>query len=197
MQSWLRQRGESSQAYEAFTAYLKLGSGRSIRAAYAAAKGLQKGIRTAPPGRWTAWSRRHRWAARAAAYDARNAEVIDDARSRVMREMAEKWQRRREAQREKDYAIGVQLQERASALLEQPLEARAGDVPRLAETGSKLARLAAGMETDHQKVTGSISVDIDLSALSDEQLREHMATHARAAHALIAGAPGAAAEQGV
>lgn len=58
---WIRQEGETEQAYEAFQTYLRLGTGRTI--ARAAAK-LGKTNQALEP-----WSSRFGWVARVKAYD--------------------------------------------------------------------------------------------------------------------------------
>lgn len=56
---WDRQPGETPKSYEAFKAYLHLGPGRSLAA-----------VRRNGAGRAEAWSSRHGWVRRAAAWDA-------------------------------------------------------------------------------------------------------------------------------
>lgn len=184
---WLQQEDESAQAYEAFKLYLDLGPARSFNAAYRQSRGLQKGVKRATPGRWLRWSSRYRWVLRARAFDLANADLADDARQAALAKKAAEWERRRAAQREKDYALGAALQARARKLLNADLDARAGDVARMAEVGSKLARLATGMETDSTKVNvaGSISLDIDLSDKTDDELISYLAGQAQAITALV------------
>lgn len=188
---WLRQDGESAKAYEAFQAYLNLGSARSLNTAYRQSRGLQEGVKGATSGRWVRWCGRHRWVMRAKAFDMANADLADDARQEALAKKAAEWERRRAAQREKDYALGTELQAKARKLLNQLGQAdarpvRAGDLARMAEAGSKLARLAAGMETDSTKIalTGGISVDIDLSDKTDDELNSYLADLAKAAAVL-------------
>jgi hypothetical protein len=64
---WHRQDGETPKAFEAFCAYLHLGSQRSIDLAYQQIHGTVK--KSARPRHWQEWSRQYDWVDRAAAYD--------------------------------------------------------------------------------------------------------------------------------
>ncbi len=66
---WTRSDDETAKAYTAFCLYRDLGSGRSLDAAFAQAKGCQKGVKRVS-GFWQRWSRDHAWKNRAEAYDA-------------------------------------------------------------------------------------------------------------------------------
>lgn len=187
---WLRQPNEPPRAHRAFMFYCNLGPARSMRKAYQAylAAGgavLQKGYKPAtsaagengrrvdsPPGQWVQWSRRYSWVARALSFDDANTGIVDDARRRVADETAEAWERRREEQRERDYQNGEQMQRLAAELVEGEMESvTPSSVARMAITGSKLARLATGMPTDHTNVQVTPApAGSDLSGLSDAEL---------------------------
>ena len=62
-QPWDRLKGESDAAYEAFAAYLETGS---ILTAYRQRPGKDQA--THAPGSFTAWSTKHHWVSRRAAY---------------------------------------------------------------------------------------------------------------------------------
>jgi len=64
---WHKQRDETPKAYEAFCAYLHLGSQRSIDLAYQQIHGTVK--KSHRPRHWQEWSRQHDWVDRAAAFD--------------------------------------------------------------------------------------------------------------------------------
>ena len=64
---WHRQDGETPKAFEAFCAYLHLGSSRSIDLAYQQIHDIGK--KSARPRHWQEWSRQYDWVDRAAAYD--------------------------------------------------------------------------------------------------------------------------------
>jgi hypothetical protein len=195
-QAWERREEESDEAFAAFATYRDMGRQRSIDAAYAtyvAKSGKEKRKRSKPVARnraaggWHTWSSRYEWVARASAYDDHMEAAELAARQKVREAEAAKWEARRLAQREREWTLGEKLQQKAEQLVSQELEARASDSAKLAETGSKLARLSAGMETDHQKVTGSISVmEINLSDKDDEQLRAYLGSLAEIAAKLAA-----------
>jgi hypothetical protein len=123
------------------------------------------------------WSIKHEWVARVARYDELERERI--ARLRAEAEAAEiaKWVQRRQEAREKEYNLGQGLLDRAVSMLRTPLfrtetedgrnvimPARwtLGDVPRIADTGSKLTRLAAEMPTAREHVDFEGMTDADL-----------------------------------
>lgn len=62
---WDRQPGETGKAYAAFRAYLDLGEGRSIQAAWEAKNGTEK----QPSGAFCAWAADNNWLDRASDYD--------------------------------------------------------------------------------------------------------------------------------
>jgi hypothetical protein len=122
------------------------------------------------------WSRRFKWAARAKAFDDANTSLVEEVRARVAIDTAEVWARRREEARERDYLLGEQLQQRVKDLLASGLEeVTPAGVARMAEAGSKLARLAAGMPTEHAYVQVTPAPDgPDLSELSTMALQAHL-----------------------
>ena len=67
---WHRQDGETAKAFEAFCAYLHLGSARSIDLAWQTQRGHDPATAPRAPGYWGQWSRDYGWVARAAAFDA-------------------------------------------------------------------------------------------------------------------------------
>ncbi len=64
--AWTRSDDETAKAYAAFCAYRDLGSSRSLDAAFAQAKGCQKGVKRVS-GFWQRWSRDNHWKNRAEA----------------------------------------------------------------------------------------------------------------------------------
>lgn len=79
---WERQKGESAQAFEAFSIYLEMGTERSLRAV------TQKLLKSYTLiGRW---SRTHNWVERAAAYDAELHRQAYAATVKRARKMAER-----------------------------------------------------------------------------------------------------------
>jgi hypothetical protein len=194
--AWERLERESTEAFAAFAIYRDMGRDRTIEAAFnkhkddtAQIKRKSGAKKQAPNGTWTAWTSEHRWVERARAYDEHNDRIELEARAAERAKIAAKLEARRLEQREREWELSQQLQDKAKSLITQSLEARAGDSARLAEAGSRLARLSVGMETDHQKITGGASsaLDIDLSDKDDDQLRAYLGGLAEAAARLASG----------
>lgn len=167
---WERLPNESARAYAAFVIYRDMGAVRSLDKAYHHATGQQESGKRAP-GRWTQWSVQHQWSDRAAAWDAmlRSRELAQ--REAAQAAEAERWAARRAAEAEREWAFAEQLMERARAMLAFPLQTRElaedghtiivkparwaiRDAAGMADTAAKLARLAAGMETDRATLQG-------------------------------------------
>lgn len=148
---WERRPDETSQAFEAFRAYLELPAAeRTVEAGWVVVKrGQNRGV----PGYAWKWAATHQWVERARAFDAHMFRIEQEEKERVARRNASKWEQRREEQRELEYKLGRALQLRASRVLEDAnLQGRLRDAATLSATGSKLARLAAEMETERATV---------------------------------------------
>lgn len=176
--------GESKNAYKAILDYCRMGSGRSLRNLvdhyvrqfadeYQTPKpdsSTPACVFPRPPTiRWSTistWSARYGWVEAAAEWD-KEAERLDQ----------ELWERRRAELREREWDLGERLQERArKALEEQNLpDFKASDIPRMADTGSKLSRLATGQPTD--------SVEVQDNGLTFDQRVERVAAIFDAARA--------------
>lgn len=159
---WERQPGETTRYYQWFRIFLALPPlGRSINRAWAVAKeeyGTEKEFK-GPGGRplvavtaqWKTVARRFRWEDRAEAYD-NYLSRMDEVR----------WLARREELRSKEWEVAAKLLDRAEQMLKFPLaksrteaDGRVtiieptdwsfSDIPRVVETASKIARLAADM----------------------------------------------------
>jgi transposase-like protein len=178
---WLRRtgkQGETRRQYRPLAIYLDMPE-RSLRAVAKETGILQRTIEN--------WSSTYEWVKRACAYDAHMEAVAQAERERLARENEAKWERRREAIREAEFEVAMKLVEKFRGMAEAPLyelreEAedadgctvtvkmpagwRLRDMPRVAESASKLARLSAEMATERQEI------DIDISNASDEQLDE-------------------------
>lgn len=188
---WDQEAGESNQAYAAFRDYFQLPprfrsineayrvSVRERRAASRASRGTQLTEAKAEkerqeiaamsaPGNWRRWSTKHRWVARAAAWDAH----VED-------QLEARWIERREELRQADWEMGQTIRgivtegmaearrfvrshvERIPAENGQPAQiiiTQTFDITGLAlvaEKASKLQRLAAGEATEHTKWSGS------------------------------------------
>lgn len=158
--------GESRRAHQAFHDYALMGAGRSLGKLLGwYAERAAAGEMPASTKRSTieTWSARHRWQERVGAWEA------EVARLEVLA-----WEARRREQREREWKMAARLLDRAEAMLAFPLERtrqeigedgeavtivepagwRQVDIARVAELASKLARLAAEMETESTRGEG-------------------------------------------
>jgi len=167
-QPWERQPWDTKQSWQAFRIYLLQEQPRSLIKAlreYQRSIGREPTQRNTIPGYWKTWSAERgelTWTQRAAAYDDYLAE----------QERA-KWEQRRLALKEQEWEIGSRLLERGQQMLMFPLsvqkkeevadadgkqvrsvtiimpaEWKLGDIPKVVQAGSKLARLSADEPTD-------------------------------------------------
>jgi hypothetical protein len=115
MKPWDRRAddGETPAAWRAFLRYRDLGSNRTLDAV-CAGQGKSNSRAT---GTITAWSSRHAWVIRAAAWDA----WLQDQRDKETAKVAARWEKRRLESLEDGYAIGKTLQDKVRAALKFPL----------------------------------------------------------------------------
>jgi hypothetical protein len=157
-----RRPEETAKAYAAFVEYLRLGPQRSMEAA---AKNLQKTL-----GTLRHWSERHGWVARAADYDALCVEQEMAVQEVLRKSRAVDWVKRQESLKEAEWEIAERCIEKAKDLLGRPdVRWSGGDIAKLLDVASKLARLATGMETDRRELTGKdggpVKVEVDVAPL--------------------------------
>jgi hypothetical protein len=140
---WVRQEGEGAEAFAAAEAYFVLGAGRSL-----AKVGQKLGKSRSLLERW---SQEWRWVERAEAYDRRMAWVAQRARERALDQETERWARRRDEVRERDWRIAETMQELGEKILKDEGavsgDYKLGDAVNLLRRASELARLAAEMPT--------------------------------------------------
>ena len=177
MKAWLRQENEPAKAYEAARTYIEMGASRSIEAV---ARKYQKSIAL-----MNRWSQRYEWVERAQAYDAHKLEIREKAREEAARKEAAKWAERREALRNEEWKLAEQIHARLSQMLQfpvyeleqkgektiiKPLRWSVRDIPRIAETVTKLYRTSAGMpvETTRQEITGADGGAIEVHNAASE-----------------------------
>lgn len=172
---------EPEHAHRALLDYEAMGDARTLDALAAIYRGRTETVPTRQSSTLKKWSGQWNWQERlAAAYDARV------ARERAAREAV--WAQRREQVRDQSWELADKIRARAQELLEQSFleEAtvkRGGaevtvlkprwsmrDIATLAETYDKLARLAAGMDTDRQRVVIDGLSPADLESLDDAEL---------------------------
>lgn len=172
---------EPEHAHRALLDYEAMGDARTLDALATIYRGRSEPVPTRQSSTLKKWSGQWNWQERvAAAYDARV------ARERAAREAV--WAERREIVRDQSWALADKIRERAQELLEQSfleeVTVRRGgaevtvlkprwsmrDIATLAETYDKLARLAAGMDTDQHKIVIENLNPEDLESLPDEEL---------------------------
>ncbi len=139
---------ESAQAFEAFALYRDAGVSRSTRAVARQCGKCASLIQR--------WSRRHRWQQRIQAFEEHLAVITRQAEERKLASMAGRWAERVEESRQKDYEVAQALRTRAMEYLAKPPEKSpsCADLARMAEIASKLERLALGLPTESQALSG-------------------------------------------
>lgn len=153
---------ESSKAYAAFCEYLRLGPQRSQEVA---AANLRKCV-----GTLRRWAESHAWVARARDYDAFAVETERELAVVALKSKAVDWAKRQDKLKEAEWAAAEEAIELCRKLMRScALKATLGDVAKLLDVASKLARLATGMETDRKEVTGKdggpVKVEVDVGPL--------------------------------
>lgn len=158
--------------YERFCAYLQAERPRIMLDVYRKTKARWSTAKH-PSGAWEQAARHWQWKERADAYD------LD----RVIREK-EVWEARSREQREIDWQTSQRLRDRVQQMLMfplartvvqsyddgrerqvvEPVRWRMGDIARVADLSSKLARLATGMDTANVTLT----LEVILDALPEE-----------------------------
>ena len=161
VQPWLRQPNESAQAYAAFCVYRDLGADRSF---VAASQRCGKSVSIL-----SRWSSRWNWVSRVQAYDAYLAIITEEERQKALKEEAGKWAKRQLEEREREWDHALLLYQKASVFLQQPVLKRSlspkslSDIAAGLEKAAKLARLAAEMETDRQRIDVAVEKEIEAS----------------------------------
>ena len=154
---WDRIEGETSLAFERFRAYLSMDRPRSREGAAELARCSVQALHH--------MANRHRWVARAAAYDDAMAKAADRAAMSTAEDM----------QRRHMEAVHAMLRRGVSAITEADLtEARDG-VPMI-DKAVRLERLLVGEATDRtESRISSLDRDPDLSRLTDDERAEWLA----------------------
>lgn len=157
-----RRPEETAKAFAAFVEYLRLGPQRSQEQA---AANLRKSV-----GTLRKWAERHGWVARAAEYDALCVEQEMAVQEVLRKSRAVDWVKRQDALKEAEWDIAERCIAKARELLGRPdVKWSGGDIAKLLDVASKLARLATGMETDRRELTGKdggpVKVEVDVAPL--------------------------------
>lgn len=182
MRAFERQEGESARAYRAFATYRDLGSDRTLKAACEIYYGSTSNLRQVQE-----WSRRHDWVARARAFDDWREMMIQSAIEERTRAQAQHHAEREARLREKALEIREAAASQALAMVKWPLTAQrtlkegpdgdqvvyvfepAGWNKATARTFFDLAMGSAPQPEDIED-----EAELDLSALSDEDLRTYL-----------------------
>jgi len=174
-----RYKGESRRANDALQDYYLMGSGRSLAKLLERYRGQSEGKPGVgePPTRRKAtlegWSVRYQWQARVD-----RAKELDDQRTQEL------WEQRQEETRQTGWDKGQELVRRAGEYLkllptfmrtteQEVIDSKTGERVRIIttqlnasfaqitgaiKTGVELQRQAAGMETEHKKISGEVTV---------------------------------------
>lgn len=157
---WDRQPGESSKAYFAFTELLRMGGYKPVRGV-TGLKALARSLGHKLPVTVQTWSSRYRWRERARAYEDHVARIAAAKADLVIADAAIDWAKRQRSIREREFSCA----EKALGLIESWLQKviaaggvskmRIHDAAKLLEIASRVGRLASGMPTNRDEITGA------------------------------------------
>jgi hypothetical protein len=174
-QIWLQREDETAEAFAAFTAFLEMGVGRTVRDAYRQTKGKPEAREAS--NNWRQWSTRLEWFKRADAFDRYHAALDRQAEERAFAQERRKWASRRATIRDEAWNDAEALRARAREILRlplseevttdviveegddgkktinrtvivKPLRASMSDAGQMLKHADNLSRLAADMETE-------------------------------------------------
>jgi hypothetical protein len=123
---WEQLPDESNAAFEAFKVYRDYGPRRSLLSAYCKHTGRERVPGMQTPGIWKKYSRDHGWPARVAEFDRYGERLANDAREVAITAVAsyngveeanDKWVKRREEIRERNYTLAQDLYEKGKEML--------------------------------------------------------------------------------
>jgi hypothetical protein len=152
-----QQPKESAKAFAAFRAYLDMGPQRGLREL---ARKLDKSVTLL--GNWSA---KYDWTSRVQAYAAHMAAIEQAAAERAVALYGADRAKRREVEREGEWAMRTELMEAGREVLKKFRDgargATLGDVARAFDIAVKLGRLSAGMKVDESEdESGSTDVNV-------------------------------------
>lgn len=152
---WERQKGESAQAYEAFSTYLGMGAERSLSAV---AKQLSKSLPLIKR-----WSREKEWQERIRAYDN---DIEKQARKKVIAD--------RKTMTKRHIGIAMQLQKKALEALENLSveDMTPKDIKEYIKMATDLERLNRTLEEEAEKGAGGGPAQFANAIISVFQKRE-------------------------
>jgi len=145
------EKGESHKAFESFLCYFDIGQNRSC-----ARVGREMGIH---PSTIKRWSRRYQWSERIRAYDEDLLGTRVEAEREARRESAQVWSERTLELKEREWAAAEELLGIAQQVLESFGEREVSEISlteaaKALEIASRIGRLATGLATESQEVTG-------------------------------------------
>jgi hypothetical protein len=174
-----RCKGETRRANDALRAYYLMGSGRSLDRLveqFRVQFGTKPDIKPPSLRRSTLaeWSSKFDWQARVD----RAKELDDEAQLKQWEQRRQEWKQEEwdaarklldKVEQMLQFPVGETVSEHpdGSVVIVKPAKWRAPDIARYLDTASKLARLAAEMETERAK---SQALNIEVSDLSDDEL---------------------------
>lgn len=162
-------QNESDKAYAAFMEYARLGPERSMReVARRLGKSLTLLVR---------WAKRHSWQERIETWNAEQDEIFQKAQENELRKKAELWAKRQAEMRDREWTTAQRLRELAEKMLKMPLVMQKtskdgksiriepvkwsfGDAVRALQLAGEIERLACGLPTGKNEVTGNENAPI-------------------------------------
>jgi hypothetical protein len=155
--------GESHAAFEAFLCYFDIGRNRSCGEV-----ARRMGVSGSATRRW---SGKFKWKQRMAAYHEQLLRARVEVDLAAKRDVASLWVDRTQAFKEREWAAAEHLLAAAQAVLDSftsrdPADISLLEAARALEIASKLGRLATGLATEHQELTGPDNgpLQIEISA---------------------------------
>ncbi len=144
---WTRSDDETAKSYAAFCLYRDLGSGRSLDAAFAQAKGCQKGVKRVS-GFWQRWSRDNAWKNRAEAYDAHLELLARREREAAFMKDLEAMRQRQKTLSLATFSAAIGLLQKAKARLEalDAADIDPGKLPAYFRAAAAVAEMATNAE---------------------------------------------------
>jgi hypothetical protein len=188
---WDCQEDESLKAYGAFLVYRDQGTAREVVQSYREFSGRREAKQA--PGYFITWYTRHRWKARALAWDRRDAELKSQATERAIAQSANEWVKRRDKQSEIDYRLAQRFLEQSAEVAAMGLVKRTissdGKTTIMEAVDSKdmrnavvIAQAASALAWNaiHQQLYSDIDADFDPKTATTAELRAFLDRKGRA-----------------
>ena len=142
---------ESHRAFQAFLCYFDLGRNRNLAEVARRTGAALNSVK--------GWSGRFAWKDRVRAYNTHLLQTRIQLETAAHRDVAALWTDRAQTFKAREWAAAEKLLASAQAVLDSfagrdPNEISLSEVSRALEVASKIGRLATGLATDHQELTG-------------------------------------------